>query len=146
MSRAVPMYYNSIRDKMVEVRQEYCRAHHLTGNYRTASDTWIQVSTNTFFFYFFFINSFRYYSVLCLYTDVESYLNQYSYTIYTHVFCIFWECLISTSSCFVIQLYSLSCYCLAIVYRNWSIVFSFCRSDCKYIFIHGVVMYVLELR
>ena len=30
----------------VEVRQEYCRAHHLTGNYRTASDTWIQVSTN----------------------------------------------------------------------------------------------------
>ena len=46
MSRAVPMCYNSIRDKMVEVRQEYCRAHHLTGNYRTASDTWIQVSTN----------------------------------------------------------------------------------------------------
>ena len=33
MSRAVPMCYNSIRDKMVEVRQEYCRAHHLTGNY-----------------------------------------------------------------------------------------------------------------
>ena len=31
---------------LVEVRQEYCRAHHLTGNYRTASDTWIQVSTN----------------------------------------------------------------------------------------------------
>ena len=46
MSRAVPMCYNSIRDKMVAVRQEYCRAHHLTGNYRTASDTWIQVSTN----------------------------------------------------------------------------------------------------
>ena len=46
MSRAVPMCYNSIRDKMVEVRQEYCRAHHLTGNYRTASNTWIQVSTD----------------------------------------------------------------------------------------------------
>ena len=31
---------------LVEVRQEYCRAHHLSGNYRTASDTLIQVSTN----------------------------------------------------------------------------------------------------
>ena len=31
---------------LVEVRQEYCRAHHLSGNYRTASDTWNPVSTN----------------------------------------------------------------------------------------------------